>query len=601
MAFDGITVSCIAHELNNKLINGRIFKIAQPENDELFITVKVNKEQYRLMISANASLPLMYLTDTNKQSPLTAPSFCMLLRKHINNGRIVRIYQPSLERIINLEIEHLNEMGDLCKKLLIIELMGKHSNIIFCDDNHKIIDSIKHINAQTSSVREVLPGRDYFIPHSDDKLNPLDMDFDSFKLSLLSKPYALSKAIYTSVTGISPIVSESVIHSSGLDSNIPPSELKEEELYHIYNVFTNFMDDVRTGSYAPVIYYSASGDPVDYSALTLDIYSAYEGVPYDNISQVLEKYYSQKNAISRMRQRSADLRQIVNNALSKAVKKYELQHKQLRDTDKRDKYKVYGELITTYGYHLTPEDKVLKCTNYYDGNEISIPIDNTIQPMENAKKYFDKYSKLKRTYEALSEITLTTKQEIEHLESVSTALDIATSENDLKEIKEELVQFGYIKRKASDKKTKLVNKPIHITIEALKGSFSGQYELYIGKNNYQNETVSFKLATGNDWWFHSKKLPGSHVIVKADSSDTHAKSEHSDLPDEIYEIAGSLAAYYSKGRENEKVEIDYTQKKHLKRVNGAAPGFVIYHTNYSMLCTPKSIDELSEQYNIVPI
>lgn len=576
MAFDGITISCITNELNDKLQNGRIVKIAQPENDELILTIKVNKEQFRLLISANASLPLIYLTDTNKQSPLTAPSFCMLLRKHINNGRITGIYQPGLERVINMEIEHLNEMGDLCKKVLVVELMGKHSNIIFCDDNNKIIDSIKHITAQTSSVREVLPGREYFIPQTTDKQNPLNVEYGVFKKNLLDKPAPLVKSLYTSLTGISPIASEDILHLSGIDSSLPARELNEDELYHLYNTFVNYISEIKDRHFSPVIYYSGQNEPVDYSAIPLSVYSDYTCKTFPSMSSVLETYYAEKNIITRIRQRSTDLRQIVNSALSKSVKKYDLQLKQLKDTEKRDKYKVYGELLTTYGYNLSPEDKVLTCTNYYDGNEITIPLDTDLTPMENAKKYFDKYGKLKRTYEALSEITKDTKREIEHLESISTALDIATQENDLKEIKEELIQFGYIRRKSSDKKSKFVSKPLHV-------SLSGGYEIYIGKNNYQNEEITFKIATGNDWWFHAKKSPGSHVVVR---------SENNELPDEIYEIAGSLAAYYSKGREQEKVEIDYTQKKNLKRVSGAAPGFVIYHTNYSMMCPPKSLADL---------
>lgn len=576
MAFDGITISCIVNELNNRLLNGRVFKIAQPESDELIITVKNNREQLRLLISANASLPLIYITDTNKQSPLTAPSFCMLLRKHINNGRITSIYQPGLERIINIEIEHLNEMGDLCKKILIIELMGKHSNIIFCDSDYKIIDSIKHINVQTSSVREVLPGRTYFIPQTVVKLNPLDYDYPSFKETLSVKNMPLAKAIYTSFTGISPVAGEEICSLAGFDSSLPPTELNQDELYHLNNIFFNFISNVKECNYTPVIYYSGRNEPIEYSAIPLTIYSDCMYKNYPHISNVLEKFYAEKNLITRIRQRSTDLRQIVNSSLSKSVKKYDLQLKQLEDTKKRDKYKVYGELLTAYGYNAEPSAKSITCTNYYDGSEITIPLDSDLTPMENAKKYFEKYGKLKRTYEALSDIVIETKKEIDHLESISTALDIATSENDLKEIKEELIQYGYIRRKSSDKKSKFVSRPIHITVR-------DGIDIYIGKNNYQNEEVSFKIATGNDWWFHAKKIPGSHVIVKTDMPE---------LPDEIFEIAGSLAAYYSKGREQEKVEIDYTQKKHLKRVNGAAPGFVIYHTNYSMVSEPKSVEDL---------
>lgn len=575
MAFDGITVSAVVAELNKTLINGRIFKIAQPEKDELILTIKNNKEQYRLQISAGASLPLIYLTSLNKPSPLTAPSFCMLLRKHISNGRITLIYQPGLERVINLEIEHLNEMGDLCKKVLIIELMGKHSNIIFCDDNNHIIDSIKHINAQMSSVREVLPGREYFIPMSDMKLNPLELEFNNFDTAIRSKALPISKAIYMTITGISPIVSEDIINLASLDSSIPANTLNDTEIYHLYNIFTNYMSDVINSDFKPVIYYKDDA-PLEFSALPLSVYENSNAKYFSSISEVLEKYYAEKDLITRIRKRSSDLRQVVTTAFSKESKKYDLQLKQLDDTKKRDKYKLYGELLTAYGYGLEEGSKKLTCLNYYDNTEITIPLNPDLSALENAKKYFDKYSKLKRTYEALSKIVIDTKNEIEHLESISTSLDIATDENDLKALREELIEYGYIKRKSSDKKAKFTNKPIHLRLPE-------GYDIYIGKNNFQNEEVTFKIASGNDWWFHTKGVPGSHVIVK---------SENPDLPDNIYELAGGLAAYYSKSRNQKKVEIDYTQKKNLKRVNGAAPGFVIYHTNYSMMCKPVNPDSL---------
>ncbi len=577
MAFDGITISAVVSELNNHLINGRLFKIAQPEKDELILTIKSGKEQYRLQISAGASLPLIYITSGNKPSPLTAPGFCMLLRKHINNGRITKIYQPGLERVINFEIEHLNEMGDLCKKILIVELMGKHSNIIFCDENYMIIDSIKHINILMSSVREVLPGRQYFIPKTDEKENPLDVDFIAFSEALSGKAMPVSKALYCSLTGISPTASEDILNLSGIDSQIPVGSLSEDELFHLYNIFSNYMDNIKDNNYSPVIYYE-NDIPKEFSAIPLSTYDKESGKYFDSISRVLETYYSEKDAATRIRKRSSDLRQIITNALSKSVKKYDLQKKQLEDTKKREKYKVYGELLTAYGYDVKEGEKELKCINYYDNQEITIPLEPELSPMDNAKKYFEKYSKLKRTYEALSDIIISTEEETKHLESISTALDIATDENDLKAIKEELIQYGYIKRRASDKKSKLINKPIHIIL-------SEDYEIYIGKNNYQNEEVTFKIATGNDWWFHSKGIPGSHVIVK---------SKKEELPDKVFEIAGGLAAYFSKGREQEKVEIDYIQKKHVKRANGGAPGFVIYHTNFSMMCKPISPAELDK-------
>lgn len=577
MAFDGITVSAIVSELNQYLINGRLFKIAQPEPDELLLTIKNNKDQYRLVISAGASLPLIYLTKTNKISPMTAPSFCMLLRKYISNGRIISITQPGLERVINFEIEHLNELGDICRKVLIVELMGKHSNIIFCDDQKHIIDSIKHIGLQTSSVREVLPGRDYFIPNTTNKLDPLNITKEQFTEHVFNQACPIGKSLYGSLTGISPTVSEDILNIAGLDSSIPSNELSEIERYHLFNIFSNYIDRIKEQNYKPVIYYR-NEEPIEFSSLPLTTYEESVSKSFTSISNVIENYYAQKDFITRMRQRSADLRQVVNSIFSKETKKYDLQLKQLKDTQKRDKYKIYGELLTAYGYSSPENAKELKCLNYYTNEDITIPLNPDLTALENAKKYFDKYGKLKRTYEALSKIVIETKNTIDHLESISTALDLATNENDLKELKEELIQYGYIHRKSTDKKSKYVSKPLHFI-------YNNEYHIYIGKNNYQNEKVTFKIATGNDWWFHSKGIPGSHVIVKSLSEE---------LPDHIFEVAGNLAAYYSKGRNQEKVEIDYTMKKNVKRVNGAAPGFVIYHTNYSMVCIPEAPENIAE-------
>ena len=490
MAFDGITIANIVNELNDTILNGRIAKIAQPENDELLLTIKPAKGQVRLVISASASLPLIYLSRDNKPSPMTAPNFCMLLRKHIANGRIVGISQPSLERIIRFEIEHLDELGDLCRKSLIVEIMGKHSNIIFCNEKGMIIDSIKHVSAQMSSVREVLPGREYFIPDTMKKENPLDIPEENFTQELLSKPMPVGKAIYNSFTGISPVVAE-----------------------------------------------------------------------------VIRTYYSSRDLITRIRQKSSDLRRVVQTALERNRKKYDLQLKQLRDTENRDKYKVYGELIHTYGYNLEDGAKELEALNYYTNEMIKIPLDPQKTPQENAKKYFDRYNKQKRTFEALSELIKETKDEIDYLESVSKSLDIARSEDDLIQIKEELIESGFIRRKQSSKKVKITSKPFHYIS-------SDGFHMYVGKNNLQNEELTFHFANGGDWWFHAKKAPGSHVIVKTNGEE---------LPDRTFEEAARLAAHYSKNSGAEKVEVDYVEKKQVKKPNGSKPGFVVYYTNYSMM------------------
>lgn len=566
MAFDGITIANITKELQDTLTGGRISKIAQPEKDELLLTIKSSAGQFRLCISASASLPLIYLTGVNKPSPMTAPNFCMLLRKHISNGRITGITQPGLERIIRFEIEHLDELGDLRQKELIVEIMGKHSNIIFCDENQKIIDSIKHVSAQMSSVREVLPGRDYFIPDTLEKEDPLSITEAHFSDHLRKKPLPLSKALYNSFTGISPVVAEEICTLSNLPSELSPKDLSEDLMHHLYTQFSIFLDPVREGRFSPVIYFDGP-EPKEFSSLELSHFSNLEAKTFPTISQVLVTYYASKNQITRIRQKSADLRHVINTALERNRKKYDLQLRQLKDTEKRDKYRIYGELINTYGYGVEEGAKSMEAFNYYTNETIQIPLKDTLSAKENAQKYFDRYNKLKRTFEALNELTRETHQEILYLESIGNALDIARQEEDLTQLKEELAQTGYIRRRSGQKKVKITSKPFHYIS-------SDGFHMYVGKNNLQNDELTFRFANGGDWWFHSKKYPGSHVIVK---------TEGKELPDRTFEEAARLAAHFSKASKSDKVEIDYVQKKEVKKPGGAKPGFVVYYTNYSLL------------------
>ena len=573
MAFDGITIAAVTKELKDSLLGGRIYKIAQPEADELLLTIKTTDGgQKRLLLSANASLPLIYLTQTNKPSPMTAPGFCMLLRKHLQNGRIIHITQPGLERIVHLHIEHLNEMGDLCHKQLIIEVMGKHSNIIFTDDTDMIIDSIKHISGMISSVREVLPGRTYFIPTTQDKKNPLALSPDSFKQTMTAGNMPIYKALYSFYTGISPVIAQELCHLAGIDGDFSTAVFTQSDngslmLSRLYDVFSSMMEKVKLGDFEPVIAYE-NGTPAEYAAFPLSGYSKDALKPFSSISTLLEQYYAEKDAITRIRQKSADLRRIVQTALERNIKKYDLQLKQMADTEKKDKYRIYGELLNTYGYGLAPGTKSMEALNYYTNEMITIPLDPLLSASENAKKYFDKYSKLKRTYEALSTLTAQVKEEIDHLESIQAALDLALLEEDLAQIKDEMIVSGYIHRRSGNtKKIKFTSKPFHYLS-------SDGFHIYVGKNNYQNDELTFQLASGNDWWFHAKGIPGSHVVVK---------TEGNELPDSTFEDAARLAAFYSKGRGQDKVEIDYTEKRNVKKPAGGKPGFVIYHTNYSMM------------------
>lgn len=587
MAFDGVTIANVVSELKRELTGGRLYKIAQPEADELLLTIKQPDGTKKLLISAQASLPLLYLTGESKPSPMTAPGFCMLLRKHLQNGRITGISQPGLERIVHIDVEHLDEMGDLRRKTLVVEIMGKHSNIIFCDSEGTIIDSIKHVSAAVSSLREVLPGKAYFIAATQDKLDALSTDGEAFRNALSARPQPVFKALYGSFTGISPVLAQELCYEAGIDADLPTAALGDSDYEGLYGAFSRMAEAIRQERFSPNIAYT-DGSPVEFCALPLTMYgygrqdapstvsvnpdekpAGDYTVPYGSMSALLEHYYAEKNVLTHIRQKSADLRRIVQTALERNVKKYDLQLRQMKDTEKRDTYRIYGELLNTYGYSAEPGAKSLQALNYYTDETVTIPLDPTLSAKENAQKYFDRYGKMKRTYEALSQLTVDVREEIQHLESVSTALDIALYEEDLAQIKEELTESGYIRRKAGNrgKKQKITSRPFHYLS-------SDGFHMYVGKNNFQNDELTFKLATGNDWWFHAKQIPGSHVVVKTGNAQ--------ELPDRTFEEAARLAAYYSKGRGQEKVEIDYVQKKHVKKPNGAKPGFVVYYTNYSM-------------------
>ena len=569
MAFDGITIACLRKELSDRLVGGRITKIVQPEADELLLTIKNNAAQYRLLLSASASLPLVYLTEKNKNAPMTAPGFCMLLRKHLGGGRITAVTQPSLERILRFEIEHLDEMGDLCRKYLIAELMGKHSNLIFCREDGTILDSIKHVSLAVSSVREVLPGRTYFIPHTQDKLDPLTASPAEMIEAVCAKPAPLGKAIYTSLTGFSPAMAEELCHRSFLESARPAAALDDRERDMLQHQLLRLMENIKGEDFTPRIYYNGK-EPAEFSAVPLTMYEDLDAQSFEDMSGLLESYYAVKNTLTRIHQKSADLRRVVQTALERTRKKYALQLKQLQDTEKREKYKVWGELIHTYGYGVPEGARSMQALNYYTNEEITIPLDSTLTAQENAKRYFDKYGKLKRTFEAVTKLLEETRNETEHLESIQTALDMALTEEDLAPVREELVEYGYIRRKSgrnSGKKPKLSSRPYHYLS-------SDGFDIYVGKNNFQNDELTFQFASGNDWWFHAKGVPGSHVILK---------SEGRELPDRAFEEAGRLAAYYSKNRGGDKVEIDYVEKKHVKKPGGGKPGFVVYYTNYSLV------------------
>ena len=568
MAFDGVAVAAIVSELNKKIKGGTITRIRQPERENLYLDIKKDGVK-TLFISSSPSLPILYLTADSKGGD-TPPAFCMLLRKHLQNGRIIDVSQPGLERVVNIDVEHRNELGELVTMRLCTEIMGKHSNTILIDSNGIILDSAKRIPSHVSSIREVLPGKEYFIPNTTSKSDPLSVKSLEEFYSKIDGNVPISKSIQKGFTGFSNELAELTADMAGIDSRMSANDLSPEKKEALYYSFNKVIIAIKEEDFHPTIAYTGN---TPNTFFFLDYFKQNEGVYFEDesASAVLEKFYGEKMSSSVMRQKTADVRLIVSNAMSRAVKKLSLQEKQLKDTENADKDRLYGELLTSLCHEVTPGSKSAKLTNYYDGNIVEIPLKEELSPQENAQRYFMRYQKAKRTKQNLDVQIEETKKEIEALDSIAASVEICEDNADIAEIKKELADLGVIKRSSVSKKgaSKTKSKPrCYISRDGFK--------IYVGKNNIQNEYVSFQIAKPDDWWFHANDIPGSHVIIKADGKD---------IPDTTFEDAGRLAAYYSKAGTNPSVEIDYTLRKNLKKKQGAAPGFVIYHTNYSMMAS----------------
>ncbi len=584
MAFDGLTISGIVRELKTRAIGGRINKIQQTESDEIDLVIKNGKDNnLKLMISVNPSLPLVYLTDSLKQAPMTAPNFCMLLRKHIGNGRIKDVEQPGFDRIIKIVIEHLDEMGDVREKALMVELMGRHSNIIFMDDTGRILDSVKRVPLDVSSVRQVLPGMQYEYPKAEDKYDPRELTEQEFSEKVLGKAGNVAKTLSSSLNGIAYVTANEICERAGVDGGASSDALSEEDKKRLWEVLEKMLrEDVM-----PCIYLE-DGVPKDYSIVPFKIYSSFEESRQGSVSEMLKLFYQMKNDAVRMKQKTSELRHVISSMIERTVRKLDLQKNQMKDTEDREKFRIYGELLNTYGYSLEPGARELVCQNYYDDNrEIKIPIPENSDAREASKKYFDKYNKKKRTAVALEDQIKASEDELQYLKSVQLSLDIASLESDISDIRRELIESGFLRGSAAErikdknkkgKRREAKGKPLHYIS-------SDGFDMFVGKNNFQNDELTFQIAGPNDMWFHAKKAPGSHVIVR--------RNRDEEIPDNTYLEAARLAAFYS-AVESDKVEIDYTERKNLKKPPAAALGYVIYHTNYSVV-VEKNIEGIKQE------
>jgi len=583
MAFDGFCIKRITKEYSELFTDGRISKVIQPNAFDIILVIKKEKDTYNLFASANPSMSYTYLVKDKGEAPQNALNFCMVLRKYIANGKILSVKQKGNERIISFDIEHLDEMGDRSVKKLIFELMGKHSNIILTDENDIILDSIKRISALTSSVREVLPKKNYFFPSDLTKINPYDCDITEETNHIVklikdeSGDTKTSAMLFTNFEGVSKAFAKEVIKRAGFESDYFVKDLDDTKISFLCEAFIKTVKEAKDN---PSFYsYSKKGSLYDYTTFFYDSFMS-EGIEAKEykdalLSEFLYDFYSAKHDEGIILQKSNDIINVLNSHISKNNNKMSEWEKELAECANKDTLKKYGELLKAYCHNLS-QGKEAKVLDYYTNEEIVIPLDENKSIIANLNKYFNDYSKAKRREEKLNELLLATTEETEYLKEMLLYISISENSSDLNQIRSELFDKGYLHKNVNPKEKKKKSGIKHYI-------YDNNYHIYVGKNNIQNEEVTFKIATGNDWWFHAKGIAGSHVIIKSDKDNDATEW---DMPDEVFELCAAIAGVNSSHNGLSKVEVDYTRKKHIKKPAEGDKGKVIYHKYYSMVVPP---------------
>ncbi|NMA86300.1 MAG: fibronectin/fibrinogen-binding protein [Tissierellia bacterium] len=576
MSLDGIVVSSIVEELNEKILGGRIDKIYQQEKDEILINIYNKGENHRLLISASSNSPRIHLTQSSKPNPQNPPMFCMLLRKHLAGGRVLNVEQFLMDRIIFIDISSIDELGMNTEKRLIVEIMGRHSNIILIDkENLKIIDSVKRVNYEISRVRQVLPGLKYEYTNTD-KINPSDLNEEEF-YTLLKENNAntlIFKFFYSNYMGLSPLIGKEICYDANIDIKRTIISLDLEERKMLYNSFKNIVNKIKQKDFTPVlIKNNYDNSYLAFHTLDIEQFGNENKLYLDSISQVLDQFYYKNDMADRINQKSQSMAKTIETKLERSQKKLSKQKEELLEAKDREKYKIYGDLISANLYAIEKGSKEIEVENFYSENldKIKIPLDKRYSGAENAQRYYKKYSKLKNANILLSKQILETEDEINYLEHVLNSIDNCEETIELEEIKEELIKEGYLKGgKKNKKKTVSKTKPLHYISE-------DGFHIYVGKNNRQNDYLSLRFAQKEDLWLHVQKMPGSHVIIK---------SEGQDIPDSTLEESAVLAAYYSKGKHSKNVAVDYTHRKNVRKPKGAKTGMVIYENFNTIFVNP---------------
>ena len=570
----------VLNEFGREFIDAKIEKVLQPQNDEIDLVLHKGKLSKRLVFNVGPNAPRLQISDTAKENPLKAPMLCMLLRKYFTGARIISVTQPSFDRIADFTVSCYDDMGYKVEKHIICEIMGKYANLIVLDGEGKILTAMKIIDFAASTIRQVIPGMRYQIPAMQDKLSPLSFDKTTFmkKLSAFPSERTAEKFITSTYSGIATQIAREITFRATGTTDVPVCEIDPEALCR---AFSDFSSTLNTHNYKPTVVFDKSGKPIDYSFMDITYLGNAEKHHYNSLGELFDAYFAEKDRLERVHRSAHDVITLLSNAKARTERKLAAQRESLLDAENAEEYKRKGDLITSNIYLIKRGMTSFSCTDYFDPEcpTVEVELDNRISPSQNAQRMYKQYNKRKTAKRILTEQIKIWEGEILYLESISAFLEKAETEAEIASIRDELYSSGYSSRMKNYKPKKQVkNEPTVLKT-------SGGYTLYVGKNNLQNEKVSFKLSRPEDIWFHAKGVPGSHVLMVTDGEE----------PSEVdYTEAASVAAYYSKAT-GDLVAVDYTKAKNLKRVKGEKPGFVIYHTNYTAFVRPLCAKALTER------
>ncbi|MBS6339754.1 MAG: NFACT family protein [Eubacterium limosum] len=585
MAFDGITTKHLIKELQETIVGGRIRKIYQPESDEIRMTINREKENYNLLISANANNPRVYLAEKLKENPGTPPSFCMVLRKHLLNGIIVDIVQHETDRVIEFSISGKNEFNDVVIKKLVVEIMGRNSNVILIDDKTDvsgerqegediILDSMKKVGSGSNRYRQILPGKVYIYPPESGRQNFLSLTEDRYYKMVAENSETVTERFWVQCfLGLSPIIAREFCFRAGLNPELKLKEFSKKQLGYLYQAFSEVMDEIEKGPNCGIYYFRR--EIIDFSTVNLHHMTDNECTAYTNVSKMLEAFYYIKDKKIRFKAKSANLRHQLDTLLKKNYKKLQNLHQDMDNSKKNEKNKLYGDLITANIYMIEKGMEEVSLVDYTDPEMKTVRVHLKVNetPSQNAQRFYKKYNKGKRAQIQLAEQIKTTEEQVYYLESLTGGLDQSTELNELDEIRHEFMHSEFNKKGLTSKEAKkkiAASKPLHFIS-------SEGFDIYVGKNNYQNDYISTRLGVDEDCWLHVKDIPGSHVLVVANGRF---------ITEDTLLEAGMLAAWHSKAKNSENVPVDYVEFKYLKKPKKSKPGMVIFTNQNTMYVTP---------------